>query len=69
MTIRYLLAATAVLSANAAVAGTISRSEQPVILLFERGGATGRYIEGALSWGSPDVSGVDSDGNSTGQVG
>jgi long-subunit fatty acid transport protein len=67
--IRYLLATAAVLSAGAASAGTISRSEQPVIVLFEKGGATGRYVEGAISWGKPDVSGVDSAGNSTGQVG
>jgi long-subunit fatty acid transport protein len=67
--IRYLLATAAVLSAGAAHAGTISRSEQPVIILFEKGGETGRYVEGAISWGKPDVTGVDSDGNSTGQVG
>lgn len=67
--IRYLLATAAVLSAGAASAGTISRSEQPVIVLFEKGGENGRYVEGAISWGKPDVSGVDSDGNSTGQVG
>ena len=67
--IRYLLATAAVLSAGAASAGTISRSEQPVIVLFEKGGETGRYVEGAISWGKPDVTGVDSDGNSTGQVG
>ena len=67
--IRYLLATTAVLSAGAASAGTISRSEQPVIVLFEKGGENGRYVEGAISWGKPDVTGTDSDGNSTGQVG
>jgi long-subunit fatty acid transport protein len=67
--IRYLLATAAVLSAGAVHAGTISRSEQPVIILFEKGGETGRYVEGAISWGKPDVTGVDSAGNSTGQVG
>jgi long-chain fatty acid transport protein len=67
--IRYLLATAAVLSAGAASAGTISRSEQPVIVLFEKGGEQGRYVEGAISWGKPDVTGTDSDGNSTGQVG
>ena len=67
--IRYLLATAAVLSAGAASAGTISRSEQPVIVLFEKGGENGRYVEGAISWGKPDVTGTDSDGNSTGQVG
>jgi long-subunit fatty acid transport protein len=67
--IRYLLATAAVLSAGAASAGTISRSEQPVIVLFEKGGENGRYVEGAISWGKPDVTGTDTDGNSTGQVG
>ena len=67
--IRYLLATAAVLSAGAASGGTISRSEQPVIVLFEKGGENGRYVEGAISWGKPDVTGIDSDGNSTGQVG
>ena len=68
--IRYFLATAAVLSGSgAAFAGTISRSEQPVIVLFEKGGEKGYYAEGSISWGKPDVSGIDSDGNSTGQVG
>ena len=68
--IRYLLASAAVLSgAGAASAGTISRSEQPVIVLFEKGGENGRYIEGTISWAKPDVTGIDSAGDSTGQVG
>ena len=67
--IRYLLSGAAVLSAGTASAGTISRSEQPVIVLFEKGGENGRYVEGSISWGKPDVTGIDSDGNSTGQVG
>jgi long-chain fatty acid transport protein len=67
--IRYLFAAAAVLSAGTACAGTIGRSEQPVIVLFEKGGENGRYAEGTVSWGKPDVTGTDNDGNSTGQVG
>ena len=49
--IRYLLATAAVLSAGTASAGTISRSEQPVIVLFEKGGENGHYVEGAVRLG------------------
>ncbi|MDT8855978.1 hypothetical protein RNZ50_13345 [Paracoccaceae bacterium Fryx2] len=52
------------LGATAATAGGIDRSGQNIGVLFEKG----RYAELSFGHVTPDVTGVDNDGNATGNV-